>query len=389
MSDNTQTSTSVVLTTGNEIDSTGKWFAGILFVLFIVIPLLLLIGYWPDRLPKTDNGAVYRNELFNVCLLDELNHCDSCVTTSNTSGKDTVYVRNVVQKSLGAVTNTDSATAAKRRTDSARLGDSMLKTRILTTYSKACCINTIKLNTLVLILVTLAGFLGTMIHTASSFANFVGSEKFKKSWTLWYVVKPFTGAALALIFYFVFRAGFLNFNDTSNINLFGLITLAALAGLFTDKATLKLQEVFEVIFNPKDHRPDKLDKNEVNVKITGIKPETLLANVDNQLIISGEGLDQRKFVVKIDEEEIKNPVIKGDSISFTYKLPADLEKSEFTLSVFDDQGKEIFNKKLIKGSDSGVLTGNTSTDTDVSSIDDNQENFGDADAPDDANTPQE
>jgi hypothetical protein len=115
----------------------------------------------------------------------------------------------------------------------------------------------------------------------------------------------------------------------------------------------------------------------------------LLANVDNQLIISGEGLDQRKFVVKIDEEEIKNPVIKGDSISFTYKLPADLEKSEFTLSVFDDQGKEIFNKKLIKGSDSGVLTGNTSTDTDVSSIDDNQENFGDADAPDDANTPQE
>jgi hypothetical protein len=323
-----------------------------------------------------------------VCLLDELNRCDSCITTSKTSGTDTVYVRNAVQKSLGTAATTDSATAAKRKADSTRLSDSLLKARIQTTYSKSCCTNTIKLNTLVLILVTLAGFLGTMIHTASSFTNFVGSEKFKKSWTLWYVVKPFTGSALALIIYFVFRAGFLNFNDTSNINLFGLITLAALAGLFTDKATLKLQEVFDVIFNPKDERPNKLKQDEVNVKITGIKPESLLTNADNQLIISGEGFDKRKFVIKIDEDEIKDPVIKGDSISFTYKIPEGTDKNEFTLSVLDDKGKEVFSRKLAKGE----IPPSDPKDKEQPGQkleDENQKEFGDADEDDDTNKPKE
>jgi hypothetical protein len=118
-----------------------------------------------------------------------------------------------------------------------------------------------------------------------------------------------------------------------------------------------------------------------------------LGNTDNELIISGEGLDKKKFVIKIDEEEIKNPVIKGDSIAFTYKLPDGPEKKEFLLHVFDEQGKEVYTSKLIKGEASiGVQNQAPVQGTDTSQSNSetlNQEEFGDADAPDDANTPQE
>jgi hypothetical protein len=101
-----------------------------------------------------------------------------------------------------------------------------------------------------------------MIYIATSFTTFVGAGKFKKSWILWYCVKPFTAAALALGMYFVFRGGFLNMSDDStNINLYGVMTLSILTGLFTDRATLKLKEVFDVLLKPSEERPNKLEKN--------------------------------------------------------------------------------------------------------------------------------
>src|SRR5688500_17518431 len=63
--------------------------------------------------------------------------------------------------------------------------------------------STLHINTIMFLLVALAGFTGNMIHIATSFTNYVGSEKFKSSWLLWYFVKPFTAAALAVIFYMV------------------------------------------------------------------------------------------------------------------------------------------------------------------------------------------
>jgi hypothetical protein len=125
--------------------------------------------------------------------------------------------------------------------------------------------HTIQFNTLMLLLVATAGFLGNMIHIASSFTTFIGSNQFKRSWILWYCVKPFTASALALVIYFAFRAGFLNSNDPGNtLNIYGIMTVSALSGLFTDTATQKMKEVFEVIFKPKETRPDSLEDTKPN-----------------------------------------------------------------------------------------------------------------------------
>jgi len=55
-------------------------------------------------------------------------------------------------------------------------------------------------------LVVIVGALGSFIHSATSFADYVGNRKFVESWTWWYLLRPFVGSALALALYFVVRA---------------------------------------------------------------------------------------------------------------------------------------------------------------------------------------
>ncbi len=117
-----------------------------------------------------------------------------------------------------------------------------------------------------IILVMLAGSLGSFLHALTSFADFVGNRRFISSWMWWYVLRPFVGAALALIVYFAVRAGFMSVTTQSNdINIYGIVAIAALAGLFSKQATDKLDEVFTTLFRTEhgegdDKRKDRLEK---------------------------------------------------------------------------------------------------------------------------------
>lgn len=114
----------------------------------------------------------------------------------------------------------------------------------------------------IILLVILSGFLGSYIHVTSSFTNYIGDKKFETSWTWWYLLRPFIGMSLGLIFYFVFRGGLFSGNlPAANLNIYGIMTLSALSGLFSDRATLKLEEIFESLFKPSDNREGKLKSN--------------------------------------------------------------------------------------------------------------------------------
>jgi hypothetical protein len=117
-----------------------------------------------------------------------------------------------------------------------------------------------------LVLVMLAGALGSFLHALTSFADFVGNRQFISSWMWWYVLRPFVGAALALILYVAVRAGFLSVSAQGEaINTFGMVAIAALAGLFSKQATDKLDEVFTTMFRTEAgqgdaKRKDRLEK---------------------------------------------------------------------------------------------------------------------------------
>ncbi|WP_205896491.1 hypothetical protein [Pseudomonas nitroreducens] len=118
-----------------------------------------------------------------------------------------------------------------------------------------------------LVMVMVAGGLGSFVHIAKSFGDFVGNDRFMASWIWWYILKPFIGMILALMLYLVIRGGFLTVGTTAaaddgvvNVNLYGLVGMACLAGMFAKQATDKLGELFDTLFRTResDKRRDGL-----------------------------------------------------------------------------------------------------------------------------------
>ena len=93
--------------------------------------------------------------------------------------------------------------------------------------------SSVSAETRLLLLVMTMGALGSYVHAATSFVSYVGNRSFIQSWTWWYVLRPFIGVALAVIFYFVVRGGFLSAgadaSDTSYVLTYdGRISMATL-----------------------------------------------------------------------------------------------------------------------------------------------------------------
>ncbi|QRY78261.1 hypothetical protein JVX91_22125 [Pseudomonas sp. PDNC002] len=118
-----------------------------------------------------------------------------------------------------------------------------------------------------LVMVMVAGGLGSFVHIAKSFGDFVGNDRFMASWIWWYILKPFIGMILAVMLYLIIRGGFLTVGSGTaqadgavNVNLYGLIGMACLAGMFAKQATDKLGELFDTLFRTTggDKRRDAL-----------------------------------------------------------------------------------------------------------------------------------
>lgn len=311
----------------NQISKVEKVFAGIILSLLTLFALLTIIAFWPDKLPSSGSAARYDRNLFNVTLLDSA--CINYGTTLSHPLSNTVVTNNDTSRKVTEVGKTSKATERVHCIRSVNIGD------------------TIQFNTLMLLLVAVAGFLGNMVHISTSFTTFIGAGQFKRSWLLWYCVKPFTAAALAVIVYFAFRAGFLNSNDPGNtLNIYGIMTISAFAGLFTDTATQKLKEIFEVIFQPKEARPDSLKDDKVTFVDTN--PEKLNTTQCNDIVIAGENLDKKKWIIKINGAKIADEVIVTTPklIHFTYTLTeTDKSRGHVILTVASGLDKPAYTYK--------------------------------------------
>lgn len=111
-----------------------------------------------------------------------------------------------------------------------------------------------------LLLVLFTGAFGACIGGLQSLVDYLGDRKLTTSWFPFYLARPLIGAGIAFIFYLVVRGGFLagaNL-DASTAHPFGLLAVSALVGMFSDKASLKLFEVFATLFKADDTRREKL-----------------------------------------------------------------------------------------------------------------------------------
>jgi hypothetical protein len=113
-----------------------------------------------------------------------------------------------------------------------------------------------------ILIVAMAGSIGSLIHTFRSAIKYIGERKFVGSWVAFYILLPYIGAALGLVFYFVIRGGFFSPQATvQQTSPFGFAALSGLVGMFSEQAIGKLKHVFEQILTPakpgKDHYEGK------------------------------------------------------------------------------------------------------------------------------------
>ncbi|HEY7001130.1 MAG TPA: hypothetical protein VH330_05265 [Candidatus Udaeobacter sp.] len=114
-----------------------------------------------------------------------------------------------------------------------------------------------------LLIVILAGALGSLVHTVRSVYWYIGNRTLKWSWLAKYILQPFAGSALSVIFYVVVRGGFFSPQTTfANTSPFGFAALAALVGLFSEQAVLKLKTVAETVLERPSPGADATQQDE-------------------------------------------------------------------------------------------------------------------------------
>lgn len=152
----------------------------------------------------------------------------------------------------------------------------------------------------VLHLVVAMGALGSVIHAATSLADYVGNRGLVRSWALWFVMRPLTGVLLAVIFFFLLRLGVIQPNGAAgSLNPVAVGAFSGLVGMFSKQAIDKLAEVFDTFFQGRHdgERKDKLPKTGAQAgaattpaSIASATPATLAVGQQNAVLtLTGQG----------------------------------------------------------------------------------------------------
>jgi len=166
-----------------------------------------------------------------------------------------------------------------------------------------------------LLLAALCGGLGSFLHAATSFAGYVGNQRIVASWLCWYYFRPLIGSALAVVVYFVMRAGLIGpAATTSDVNAYGIAAMAALAGMFSKQATDKLDEVFTAVFNVSKKGGDAQRSHKLNDHaplVISVSPSSLSVGMTSpQVQVSGDRLLQES-VVRVNDSPRPSKLVDG------------------------------------------------------------------------------
>jgi len=259
------------------------------YLLAVFLLVFLMIWLWPPALPSPDTAKANRIEAERT--LDEktaaLENAEIAAAaaqadvaklqaasskqvpptgTSGTKADESATTLEAAKAKLEAAkyvlqraqASRDFAVAdlEKKRSDEETVNDPNVKTKLARHINRELDL---------LWLVLLGGALGSFLHTAQSYSDYVGYGKLKSNWAWWYAFRPFIGAGLALVFYAAARGGFMaiatgSTAKASELNPFGVVSIAALVGMFSKAATTKLGDVFDTLFkSDKTQDKDALD----------------------------------------------------------------------------------------------------------------------------------
>ncbi len=185
-------------------------------------------------------------------------------------------------------------------------------------------------------MVAVVGALGSYVHAATSFADFEGNRRFFQSWSWWYVLRVFVGASLALIIYFVWRAGMFSVGAEPTITkttTFSFAAVSGLAGLFSKQAIDKLADVLDNIFGTRggEQRGGTLSGDHPKPTITTLDPSFVKQGTTNVLLtIYGERFVKESTIRLNGDDRVTNYI---GPTQLTVKVPNELTASPRKIKV--------------------------------------------------------
>jgi uncharacterized membrane protein YeaQ/YmgE (transglycosylase-associated protein family) len=163
-------------------------------------------------------------------------------------------------------------------------------------------------DTLIIVLAIAAGVVGSFISSATSYVKYFGNRKLRSWWIPWYLVRAPIGAALAVILYLLFRAGLLPTTSASKeISPLGVAALSGLAGMFSNRAVEKLEDIFNAAFG--EHPSGDALKAE-GPTITSVT----WSDDGQRLVADGSNFDEDVTVV-VDNTVIPEAALEPDRVT--------------------------------------------------------------------------
>jgi hypothetical protein len=202
------------------------------------------------------------------------------------------------------------------------------------------------------------GALGAWVHAASSFVRFVGNRQFVSSWAPWYLFRPLVGSGLALIFYTVLRAGLATTGGSTmgGLSHYSVAAFAGLVGLFSERASKKLADVFDALFTPRiqDQDLDGLEEPAIVEARAGDPPEIaelvpawIEAGVEPVPIrVTGSGF-QGDSVVWVDGGPVPTTRVDDDTLEFTLEGEHRNGKGTLEVTVHGPSGSSSAKRLLV------------------------------------------
>jgi len=130
-----------------------------------------------------------------------------------------------------------------------------------------------------------------------------------------YFILPFIGAGISTVFYLIIRGGLMS-GVAEYDNVFGLMAIGTLVGLFSPQALEKLKNVSEIIFNkPEANRHGKDAYFQPPLEVEGVEPPE--GGENQPVTILGKGFVKGKVRVRFGDKAAKVAKVEDQEITVT------------------------------------------------------------------------
>ncbi len=196
------------------------------------------------------------------------------------------------------------------------------------------------------------GALGAHVQALISFADYIGNRQFRKSWTFFYVKRPFVGATIALLTFAALRGGFADGGVSDTLRsggLWGTIAISLIAGLFSRQAMDKIGKVFDVVFaGGRMPRKDGLDPAPLAATpvLVSSTPESISRKAETVLTLSGDSFSE-STIIRSGESDLDGELVSETQFKVT--IPADFvdpESDELTVTAVNPDADPDESKPL-------------------------------------------